>query len=251
LNFDPVAPTAVNNLPNNLYDEPAYRASEVADILALPLGTVKAWAFGQNYRYRDGRPKRFVKLIEAANPKQRYLSFANLCELYVLSALRRSHRIPMPVVRDSLDFVSHELGTKRPLIARQFLTNGLSLYYKEAGRLMNASKPGQQEMDGDFERALQRIERDQRGTPIRLFPLLAPAAPPSDKESQPTGAVVIDPRMAFGRPALTKAGVTTQVVADRFLARDDPSEMAEDYRVDVDDIWEAIRFELGPQRRAA
>jgi uncharacterized protein (DUF433 family) len=241
----------VTTRPDNLHDAPAYRAGEVADILALPVGTVKAWAFGQNYRYRDGRPKRFVKLIEAADPKRRDLSFANLCELYVLSALRRNHRIPMPVVRDSLDFVSRELGTTRPLIARQFLTNGVSLFYKEAGRLMNASQPGQQEMDGDFERALQRIERDQRGTPIRLFPLLAPSAPLSDAEAQPSGAVVIDPRLAFGRPALARAGVTTQVIADRFLARDDPAEMAEDYRVSVGDIWDAIRFELGPQRRAA
>jgi uncharacterized protein (DUF433 family) len=234
-----------------VHDEPAYRAGEVAHILALPVATVKAWAFGQNYQYRGGQPKRFIKLIDAADAKRRYLSFANLCELYVLSALRRNHRIPMPVVRDSLDFVSRELGTHRPLIARQFLTNGVDLFYQEAGRLMNASRQGQHAMDGDFVRALQRIERDQRGTPIRLFPLLAPAAPLAEPDSKPVGAVVIDPRMAFGRPALTRAGVTTAVIADRFLARDDPAEMAADYRVDVADIWEAIRFELDAQRRAA
>lgn len=238
--------------PSDLHDEPAYRASEVADILALPAATVKAWAFGQNYRYRDGRPKRFVKLIEAADPRRRLLSFANLCELYVLSALRRNHRIPMPVVRDSLDFVSRELGNARPLIARQFLTNGFSLFYQEAGRLLNVSKQGQHAMDGDFVRALKRIERDQRGTPIRLFPLIAPAAalPESDHEAS-AGAVVIDPNLAFGRPALARAGVTTHVIADRFVAGDDPQEMAEDYRVDIADIMEAIRFELDTQRRAA
>ena len=245
-------PVNADRRPPNLHDEPAYRASEVADILALPAGTVKAWAFGQNYRYRDGRPKRFIKLIEAADTRRRLLSFANLCELYVLSALRRSHRIPMPVVRDSLDFVSRELGSRRPLIARQFLTNGFSLFYQEAGRLLNASKQGQHAMDGDFVRALKRIERDQRGTPIRLFPLIAPAAPLSESENEAAdGAVVIDPHLAFGRPALAKAGVTTQVIADRFVAGDDPAEMAGDYRVAIADIWEAIRFELGPQRRAA
>jgi uncharacterized protein (DUF433 family) len=241
----------VNTRTDNLHDEPAYRASEVASILALPLGTVKAWAFGQNYRYRDGRPKRFVKLIDAADEKRRHLSFSNLCELYVLSALRRSHRIPMPVVRDSLDFVSRALETQRPLIARQFLTNGLDLFYQEAGRLMNASQHGQQAMDGDFVRALQRIERDRRGTPVRLFPLVAPGAAQPAVPSQQEGAVVIDPRMAFGRPALTRAGVTTHVIADRFVAGDDPREMAEDYRVDLADIMEAIRFELDSQRRAA
>jgi uncharacterized protein (DUF433 family) len=106
-------------------------------------------------------------------------------------------------------------------------------------------------MSGDFLKALKRIERDQRGTPIRLFPLIAPAANVSDDANKPEGAVVIDPRMAFGRPALTRAGVTTQVIADRFVAGDDPREMAEDYRVDLADIMEAIRFELDSQRRAA
>jgi uncharacterized protein (DUF433 family) len=236
---------------NHLHDEPAYRASEVADILALPAATVKAWAFGQNYRYRDGRPKRFVKLIDAADPRRRLLSFTNLCELYVLSALRRSHRIPMPVVRDSLDYVTQQLGSSRPLIARQFLTNGLDLFYQEAGRLLNVSKQGQHAMDGDFLRALKRIERDHRGTPIRLFPSIARSAPIGNDNEQQLGAVVIDPRLAFGRPALARAGVTTQVVADRFVAGDDPSEMATDYRVAIADILEAIRFELGPQRRVA
>ena len=217
-------------------------------MLALPTGTVKAWAFGQNYTYRDGQPKRFIKLIDAADPKRRLLSFSNLCELYVLSALRRHHRIPMPVVRDSLDHVARELKTDHPLTERQFLTNGLDLFYREAGRLLNASKQGQHAMDGEFERELQRIERDDRGTPIRLFPLISRS---SEETAVPKGAVVIDPRLAFGRPALTKAGVTTEVIADRFIAGDQPAEMAEDYRVEVADIMEAIRFELEHQRRAA
>jgi uncharacterized protein (DUF433 family) len=239
----------VNNRTDTLRDDAAYRASEMAHILALPAGTVKAWAFGQNYTYRDGRPKRFVKLIDAADDKQRLLSFNNLCELYVLAALRRSHRIPMPVVRDSLDFVSRELQTQRPLIAREFLTNGLELFYREAGRLLNASRQGQHAMDGDFERALQRIERDTGGIPIRLFPFAVTSQ--GDTHTTSTGAVVIDPRLAFGRPALVRSGVTTEVIADRFVAGDGPAEMAADYRVSEADIWEAIRFELERQRAAA
>lgn len=233
---------------NTVIHEPAYRASEAAHILALPAATVKAWAFGQNYNYRDGRPKRFIKLIDAADGKRRLLSFSNLCELYVLSALRRRHRIRMPVVRDSLDHVARELKTDHPLTEREFLTNGLDLFYREAGRLLNASKQGQQAMDGEFERELQRIERDDRGTPIRLFPWISRSP---DEVVALKGAVVIDPRLAFGRPALAKAGVTTEVIADRFIAGDQPDEMADDYRVDVTDIMEAIRFELEHQRRAA
>jgi uncharacterized protein (DUF433 family) len=60
--------------------------------------------------------------------------------------------------------------------------------------------------------------------------------------------VVVDPKLGFGRPVLARAGVTTEVIQDRFLAGDSPREMAQDYAVDESDIWEALRFE---QRLAA
>ena len=53
----------------------------------------------------------------------------------------------------------------------------------------------------------------------------------------------MDPRLAFGRPILLKAGVTTDVIKDRFMAGDSVAEMAEDYRVTESEIAEALRFE--------
>ena len=228
----------------SLHDQPAYRAAEVAQMLALPAGTVKAWSFGHDYLHRDGRPKRFIKLIDVADVAAKLLSFANVCELHVLAAMRRNHRLPMPVVRDSLDYVAGRLGLQRPLIAREFKTNGIGLFIEHAGTLVNVSQQGQTGLRGDFETALERIERNKQGHPVRLFPFTRTAASLSD---QPP-AVVIDPRMAFGRPALTRGGVTTAVVEDRFRAGDSPVDMAQDYGVAQEDIWEAIRFE---QRRAA
>lgn len=236
-----------SDVSSSLHDEPAYRSAEAARLLALPRETVKAWCFGQDYRHQDGKPKRFVRLIDAADAKRKLLSFANLCELHVLAAVRRHHRIPMPKVRDSLDFVAHELGTSRPLLAKEFLTNGVELFVEHASQLLNTSRKGQQALQGEFERALSRIRRDDRGMPVRLFPYTRRGA--SELADQPD-AIVIDPRLAFGRPALVRAGVTTEVIEDRFRAGDSPREMADDYGVDEADILEAIRFEL-EQRRAA
>ena len=56
---------------HQIYDLPAYRASELARILALPVGTVNAWCFGHDYSHRDGTPKRFRRVIEPAQPKRR------------------------------------------------------------------------------------------------------------------------------------------------------------------------------------
>jgi len=60
-----------------IYDMPAYRAPEAARILALPVGTVNAWCFGHDYRHGDGTPKRFLRVIEPAQPQRRELSFVN------------------------------------------------------------------------------------------------------------------------------------------------------------------------------
>lgn len=224
------------------HEQPAYRAAEAAQMLALPAGTVKAWSFGHDYRHKDGSAKRFVKLIDAADT--RLLSFTNVCELHVLAAMRRNHRLPMPVVRASLDYVAGILKVQRPLIAREFKTNGISLFIEHAGHLLNTSQQGQAALRGDFEQALSRITRNREGVPVRLFPFTRTTSALIDQPN----AVVIDPRLSFGRPALTRGGVTTAVIEDRFRAGDGPADMASDYGVDEADIWEAIRFE---QRRAA
>ena len=229
-----------------VFDRPAYGSAEAARILGLPPATVKAWCFGQTYRAAGGAEKHFKPVIKPADRRNRLLSFANLCELHVLSAIRRHHRVTLPKVRRSLEYVREKLSSPRPLLDTQFQTNGIDLFVAHASQLLNVSKQGQQALRGEFERALSRIERDLDGTPVRLFPFTRSR---SDLADQPT-AIVIDPRLAFGRPALVKAGVTTDVIEDRFRAGDSPDEMAADYGVDQSDIWEAIRFEL-EQRRAA
>ena len=97
-----------------IFNKPAYPVSEAAYILNLPLATVKAWSFGQ--MRRDDGKVRFKAVIRAADTNNRLLSFANLCELHVLAAIRRVHRVSLPKVRDSVEYVRHQLGADRPLI---------------------------------------------------------------------------------------------------------------------------------------
>ena len=228
----------------SIFDTPAYSASEVARILNLPPATVKAWCFGQSYRSTSGERKHFQPVIEAASPKSRLLSFVNLCELHVLSAIRRHHKIALPKVRESVEFVRSRLGASRPLVDREFKTNGIDLFVEHATQLLNVSRQGQEALRGEFELALARIERDRAGSPIRLFPFSRTSTPGS---AQPR-AIVIDPHLSFGRPVLSKAAIPTDIIVGRFRAGDSLTEMAKDYGVDEKEIEEALRFE---QRRAA
>jgi len=171
--------------------------------------------------------------------RNRLRSFSNLCELHVLSAIRREHRIALPKVRKSLEYVRRELGSDRPLLDREFLTNGVSLFVEHASDLVDVTSEGQTALRGEFERALARIERDRRGRPIRLFPFTRAR---DASEEQPK-VVAVDPTIAFGRPMLARAGVRTEVIVSRFNAGDEPADMAADYSVSEKDILEALRYE--------
>jgi len=227
-----------------MLDTPAYTASEAARILGLPVATLKAWSFGQTSRTPAGEPRKFHPVIRPADAKRRLLSFANLCELHVLSAIRRHHKIPLPKVRASVAYVKKELGSERPLLDRDFRTNGIDLFVRHALALLNVSQQGQEALRGEFENALARIERDRSGAPVRLFPFSRGSL--ADKDQPKT--VVIDPRLAFGRPVISEVAVPTAIIIDRFRAGDSVPEMASDYGVGNEDIEEALRFE---QRLAA
>ena len=60
---------------------------------------------------------------------------------------------------------------------------------------------------------------------------------------QPNSAVVIDPRIQFGRPCLTGTGITTSIIAERFAAGETIAEIAADYDREAADVEEAIRYE--------
>jgi uncharacterized protein (DUF433 family) len=116
------------------------------------------------------------------------------------------------------------------------------LFVEHASRLLSVSQQGQEAMRSDFERLLQRIERDPAGTPVRLYPFTRPNSTDGDR------VVVLDSRLAFGRPIVMPARIKTDVIRDRFNAGDSLAEMAQDFRVEQSVIEEALRFE---QRLAA
>jgi uncharacterized protein (DUF433 family) len=237
--FDHDIPVPEEHRQSKLLNVPSYSAPEAARILALSVSTVRNWSFGQSGKLWKRQQKRFASVIQAGDPERRLLSFANLCELHVLSAIRHEHKISLQNVRRSLEFVARRMGVRRPLLDTEFSTNGVSLFVEHAAQLVNVSREGQIAMRGEFERALARIQRDNRGTPVRLFPFSRLGPTDADQPRH----IAIDPAIAFGRPMLVRAGVRTEVVIARFTGGDAPAEMAQDYGVTEDEILEALRYE--------
>jgi uncharacterized protein (DUF433 family) len=217
-------------------DIPNYGLAEAARYLRLPNATLRSWVRGHSYPAIQGQGW-FQPLLAPALREPLLLSFTNLVEVHVLSAIRREHEIRLDRVRPALDYVRERLGVERPLVHQTFHTDGLDVFVSTFGETINVSRSGQRPLRDVVEAYLRRIGRDETGLVARLYPFarLSLDAPK---------LVVIDPRRAFGLPALERSGVPTAIVAERFKAGESMIDLAGDYGCSPLEVSEAIRFEL-------
>ncbi len=218
-------------------DIPTYSIGDAAHYLRIPKVTIRSWTVGRYYQIASGSSF-FKPLILIHDRKPRLLSFTNLIEIHVLRAIRQHHKIQLNNVRDALDFVEEQFQVSHPLAREIFRTDGVSLFIERYGSLINASKRGKEELRDAFNAHLKRIEPDDTGLAIKLYPFTRP-----HEEDSPR-IIVIDPRIAFGRIVIDGTGIATDVLAERYEAGDSIDELAYDYEVDRLKIEEAIRYEM-------
>lgn len=220
---------------------PAYSVTEAAHYLRMPQETLRSWVAGRTYPAR-GRSKQSQPLIHLDDSKRQYLSFINLVEAHVLAAIRRRHGVKLPKVRTALDYVRHQFQVEHPLIDQAFQTDGLDLFVEKYGGLINASREGQHAMKEIIGVYLMRIERDTKGLPVKLYPFTrdtqSEAAPAHDPR-----VVVMNPSVSFGRPVIVGTGIPVSAVYERYKAGDSVAELAQDFRLEISAIEEAIRCE--------
>ena len=218
----------------------AYTAGEAAHYLGVPVSTLRAWFTGQ--KHASGGKTKFRAVIKPADPRALSLSFSNLVEAYVLKAIRRERKIGLPTIRRSLGYLTEKLGSERPLLNAQFATKGAELLVEHLGEIINLSQHGQVEMTHMIMAYLERVERDAKGVPIKLYPFMR-----SQPLREQPRSVVIDPRVSFGRPVLAGTGIPTAVLAEQFKAGDQPKDLAKEYGAEEQAVWDAIRCELDLQ----
>ncbi|MCD4750346.1 MAG: DUF433 domain-containing protein [Thermoanaerobaculales bacterium] len=220
-------------------DLPAYSVSEAAHYLYVPLATLRSWVAGRKYpkAVGEGHFKPVITAPEGGRPL--LLSFTNLVEAHVLAAIRK-HGVALDNVRSAIDHLRSQYGIDHPLADARFKTDGLNLFIEHLGQLVNVSMQGQLAIREIMEAHLERVEHDKKGLAARLFPFTRHGA---TDVPQPR-SVMIDPRIAFGRPVLVGTGIPTAVLADRYKAGDSMQDLAADYECGRDLIEEAIRCEL-------
>ena len=103
---------------------------------------------------------------------------------------------------------------------------------------MAVSAGGQTAMREVMEHFLERIEYDEAGLAARIYLFTRKGDPDEPR------VVLIDPRIAFGRPVLSGTNIPTATIAERYKAGDSIGELAGDYGRPELEIQEAIRCEL-------
>lgn len=151
----------------------------------------------------------------------------------MLAAMRRKHSLKLGVIRAAVRYLRDELEVEHPLASKRFKTNGVDLFVDHLEQLINVSQEGQLGMRAVLDASLERVEYDQRGRAVRLFPLF--------KRSEAPKHVVVDPRRAFGRPILFGTSVPVADIRTRFDAGESVGALAADYNVSRAMIEEALR----------
>ena len=218
---------------------PCYGFSEAAHYLRIPVTTLRSWVRGRKYPTSEG-DQFFQPVIELPDDSQNLLSFINLVEIHVLDAIRCDHRISLHKVRVAIDFIKEELASDHPLAYHKLETDGLDLFVEEYGQLINVSQAGQLVLRKLLQAHLRRIDRDSAGYALRLYPFTRKRLQLIEEPK----AIVIDPRISFGRPVLAGTGIPTAIIAERYKAGEAIGALADDYGRPTLEIEEAIRCEL-------
>jgi len=219
----------------SVLEKPLYGITEGATYLGIPTTTLRYWVRG-----RDD----YTPVIHLPQSQFPLLSFMNLLEAHVLSAIRKNHNVTLPTIRRAISYISNNIPgeslkeTKHPLVELELKTDGVDLFVDYYGELINLNQAGQLAMRAILGAYLKRIEYDASGLAARLYPFSR-----LHGEDDPR-VVMIDPRISFGKPVVKGTGILTAVLAERFKAGEEVVVLSEDYGIQPKKVEEAIRYEL-------
>jgi hypothetical protein len=127
--------------------------------------------------------------------------------------MRTEPGISIKLLRVAVGYASRPVTIVGLRLYKRLCTDAGELFLDRYGQLINLSASGQLAMRKMFDEHLKRIEWANVTFPIRLYPFIASRAETPEKP------IAIDPAIAFGRPIVVSAGVTTQAIADRIDRR--------------------------------
>ncbi|QDZ15910.1 DUF433 domain-containing protein [Humibacter ginsenosidimutans] len=221
----------ITNVAVSLLDRAIYSYSDVDRLVGLHAGTARRWLEGYE---RAGRYYEPVLREESSGTES--VTWGEMVEARLLAEYR-DKLVPVQRLRPAIVRLRDEFGRYPLAHARPFLdVEGRELVralQDEAGldrplRFV-VVRNGQVMLSAAAQRFNDAVEYDG-GVVARLIPSIR------------TREVVMDPAHAFGQPAIRN--VRTDALAEDYRAGTSREELADLYDLSVDQVDEAIRFEL-------
>jgi uncharacterized protein (DUF433 family) len=215
----------------SLLDREIYSYADVDRLVGVREGTARRWLEGYE---RGGR---FYEPVLRPEPSfSEAVTWGEMVEARLLADFRR-RAVPVQRLRPAVVALRQEFGRYPLAVARPFL----DVDGRELVRLV------QEQVGLDRELRLVVVRNGQLVlTPTaEHFQTLVEYEGGRAARVRPDGrtpAVVMDPERAFGQPAIRS--VRTEVLAEDFRAGTSRADLAELYDLTVDQVDEAIRFEL-------
>lgn len=219
----------------DIRNQPAYGLAEAARYVRLPAATLRTWVAGRDYRNGEAKGT-FRPLIEPAHPEPLQLSFYNLVEAHVLRGLLTDHGVGMAELRRAIAFAERKLQIRHLLLSQELRTHAGQVFLDRYVDLINLSASGQLAMRKMLEDHLARVEWEDCQFPVRLFPYLGAEARAAERP------IAIDPQVAFGRPIVQRAGISTIAITDRLDAGESVDAIAEDYDLSREEVEQAVLY---------
>jgi uncharacterized protein (DUF433 family) len=202
---------------------PSYQIAEAAKYAGIAPQTVAAWH------------KLEHELLSQRDDKAS-LSYMQLIEVAVVAAFRKMG-VPMKNIRATREYSRHHLKSEYPFATYRFKQGAKHLYLDSnqledvaPGSVVQTDQGGQLTWEAVIGR-LQEFEYEAEHDGLALKWHVAGRRSP----------IVIDPRIAFGSPAVK--GTPTWIIKGRFDAGESDADIAEDFRINSKDVKEALKFE--------
>lgn len=210
-----------------------FSTGEAARLVGVSQQLIRAWLNG--YPNSASGP-----VIERDFEGTKTVSFLDLMELRFI-AFFRGQKVPMPTLRKAAERARGDWGVNHPLAlsSERYVTDRRKVFAQVAEE--NADRTtwdlatGQHEMWDTIEQTIEKgVEFDPNTFLARIWRPRISQFP----------NVIIDPRIAFGRPVVQGTRVPTSTLFKQWKADASKASVAKWFQLSEDDVSTAIEYEL-------
>lgn len=199
-----------------LLDRPAYSLAEASRLVSLRTGRVRRWLQGYTYQYESHAAhgtllRRQGPIVKRAGTAESpFASFLDLVDLLFVKGFLDRH-ISLQRLRKALSEADEILGAHH-FAQKRFFTDGRAIFLEirqegEAPALLELLTKGQWVIAPLILQLAEQIDFGHvSGFAERWFP------------TGRAGHIVLDPRIAFGAPAIRDRGIKTANIFDLYQA---------------------------------